>query len=120
VNFQNALGFSAAHSRPDTKIDHTSMRFALNSCLRGVNAIRRELLAVRAQVRSRKPDLLSEIVAARHGPKDGVFTTEHLRSSSEVAFFDRLPDCRAANDRTVYFHGWNSNNLKIEFRPEFF
>src|SRR6266699_3845342 len=106
------------------------MQFAVNSCLRGVNAIWRELLAVRAQVRSRKPDLLSEIVAARHGSKDRVFTTEHLRGLSEVAFLDRLPDCRAADDRIVYFHGWNSNNLNRislrvfsidrDFRADFF
>ena len=48
MNFEHALGFSAAHGRANPKVDHAAMQFAVDPCFGGIDTVRRELLAVRA------------------------------------------------------------------------
>src|SRR5205807_5055057 len=113
INFENALGLSTTDSWPNAKIDYATIQFAVDPRFRGINAVRRELFAVRAQVCRREPNLFSKVVTVRHGSKNCVFAAEHFCSFREVAFFDRLSDRCAANDRFVYFDRWNPNDVEI-------
>ena len=48
MNFEYALGFPAAHSRANAKVDYASILVAVDPRFRDINTVRRELLAVRA------------------------------------------------------------------------
>ena len=48
MNFEHALGFSAAHGRANPKVDHAAMQLAVDPRFGCINTVGRELLAVRA------------------------------------------------------------------------
>ena len=117
VNLQNALSF-AAHSWPTTKVHYARINSSIQLRFGEINAVWRKLLAVRAQIRRGEPDFLSEIVAVDHCPKNRVFAAEHFGRFCKGAFFNRLPNGRAADDAPIFLYRQNSDNLEIGLRAQ--
>src|SRR5205814_955494 len=79
VNLENALRSATAHRRPKTEIHHAWIYNTIERCFGEINAVRRKLLAVGAQVCGRKSDFLSQIIAMHNSSQDRVFAAKHGR-----------------------------------------
>src|SRR5207247_8499421 len=98
---------------PESEIGDGAIKRPTQTGLRDIDSIRRKLLAVRAQVRSRKTELSAELFAADDRAENRVLAAEHLGCFHEVALFDRFPDRRAANHFTIHLHGLNADDVEL-------
>ena len=97
----------------EAKIRDAAERCAIESRFRDVDAVRRELLAVRAEVCGRKTELAPELRALLHRPENGVFAAQHLGRFREIAFFNCATDCSAAHDRAVDRDWLNADDFEV-------
>src|SRR4029077_12081005 len=77
VNFENAVRSAAAHRGPITEIHYAGIDNAVELCFGEINAVRRKLLAMGAQVCGRKSDFLSQVIAVHNRSQDRVFAAKH-------------------------------------------
>ena len=75
---------------------------------------------MRAQVGRREPEFFSQVVAAHHGPQNGVIAPEHLGGFGEVAGVNSLPDRGAAHNLAIpQRHSLNPDDVEIPSRAQF-
>jgi len=81
INLEDAVRSSATHRRPITEIRHAGIDNTVQLCFCKINAVGRKLLAVGTQVRGRKSDFLSQIIATYNCYQNRVLAAKHGRGS---------------------------------------
>ena len=120
VKLEHALRDLTLDRRAHAEIDHPAESFPLEQSLRRIDAVRRKLLAVRAQVRGRETKTAPEMLPLLHRAEDGVTPPEHSGRGFEIACLDRPPNRSAAHDRAFGGDRLDANNIEIELSAEFF
>ena len=85
--------------RPDPKVYHPVNLFALQNSFRRIDAVGRELLAVRAQVCGWKSKTTPKVLPFLDCAENRVISPQHLFHRREIARLDRFSDGGAADRR---------------------
>jgi hypothetical protein len=118
MNFDHALGFFAGNSGPESDIDDTVMQHAFQPGFNEVNAVWGKLFAVRAEIRSGKTKLPSQLRSVSDCTQNGVVAAEHHGRAREIASLNAGANGRTANYRSVHLHRRDSDNVKMLPHPE--
>lgn len=118
VHFQNAFAARGGHRGANPNVDYAAKRFGIATRIDYIDAIRRKLLVVRAQVSCRETDLLPEMVAFHDRSENGELTSKEARGGDKVALLNGAPNECAADDHTVHLHGVHAHLIKAELVPE--
>src|SRR5579864_4365763 len=94
-------------TNPD--VCHAGEPALVQKSFNGIDAVWRELFAVRGQVGCGKADLASETVAGNDSPEDGVFAAEQARRGGEVTGLDQRANLGAAYGLAVDLHGGDAD-----------
>src|SRR5262245_64435557 len=117
MKLEHTLRQAMTNRRAHSEVHYSTNGLPAQHSLGDINSVRRELLAVCAQVGGREAQTASEMFPLLHRPQDRVIAPEHALCRLEIPQFYCLPNRRAAHDHPVDRKSTrlNSSHLGISY-----